>query len=72
MASAIGIMIRAVEVFEIIIERIAVALITASSNRPGVNPAWRMMNSARRRCSPVRSIASARNAPPTNRNMIGE
>ena len=72
MASAIGIMMSAVDVLEIIVERSAVAVITASSNWLLLAPARRRIASASRRCSPVRSIASARNAPPRNRNMIGE
>ena len=71
-ASAMGIMINAVEVLEIMQERIAVAIMTASSNCQGRVPAMPMMNSARRRWRPVRSIARARKAPPMKRNMIGE
>ena len=72
MASAIGIMISAVDVFEIKLESTAVAAITPNSNCAGRAPAKPMMNSASRLCRPVRSIARARNAPPMNRNMIGE
>ena len=72
MASAIGIMISAVEVLEMNIEIVAVAAITASSNCQLECPARARIASASRRCSPVRSIARARNAPPRNRNIVGE
>jgi len=49
MASAIGIMIRAVDVLEITAESTAVAIITAISNCQGVAPEKPMMNRARRR-----------------------
>jgi hypothetical protein len=65
-------MISAVEVLEIIVEISAVVAITASSKRRGLRPAWASIASASRRCRPVRSIARARKAPPTNRNMVGE
>ncbi len=71
-ASAIGIMMNAVAVLEITVEMAAVAAITASSSCQQLALARRVIASARRRWSPVRSIASARNAPPMNRNMIGE
>jgi hypothetical protein len=73
-ASAIGIMISAVEVFEIEVDRSAVANMNASSSRVG--PPWRpialRMPTASRQCRLVRSIASARNAPPRIRNIVGE
>jgi len=50
----------------------AVAAITASSSCQFEWPARARIASASRRWSPVRSIVSARNAPPRNRNITGE
>ena len=71
-ASAIGIMISVVAVFETIMLRIAVAAMKANSSCAGLPPPRLTMASASRRWSPVRSIASAMNAPPRTRNRIGE
>ncbi len=73
-ASAIGIMMRLVEVLEIAIDRIAEASMKASSScvAPPFSPSRLRMPSARRRCSPVRSMASARKAPPRIRKRMGE
>ena len=62
-ASAIGIMMRAVDVFDIPIDRIAVAIMKANSSLPPPpdEPSPSSRARARRRCSPVRSTASARN-----------
>ena len=71
-ATAMGTMIRVVEVLETIIDRIAVAAMKANSSAPGVVPPRLTMASARRRWRPVRSIAKAMIAPPRTRNRIGE
>lgn len=73
-ASAIGIMISAVEVFEMNIDSSAVANMKATSSRTGPPPVptARRIARLRRRCRPVRSIARAIKAPPSSRNRIGE
>ena len=67
-------MISAVEVFEMNIEISAEEIMKASSSRAGppLLPTSRRIARLSRRCSPVRSIASAMNAPPSSRNRIGE
>jgi hypothetical protein len=69
-----GIMISVVEVLEITIDKRAAAIMKASNNCAGPPPAPTSFSTAtdRRRCSPVRSIASAMKAPPRSRNRIGE
>ncbi len=71
-ASAIGIMMSVVEVFEMNMLSSAVAAMKAKSRPDAVGEARLSSASARRRCSPTRSIASARKAPPRIRNRIGE
>ena len=73
-ASAIGIMISVVEVLEISIDNSAAEIMKANSNVPAPPrpPTARRIARLNRRCSPVRSIASAMNAPPNSRNRIGE
>ena len=71
-ALAIGTMIKVVEVLEISSDSVAVAIMKASSNCADVWPERLTMASASRLCSPTRSIASARNAPPRIRNRMGE
>ena len=61
-----------VEVFEISSDSVAVAIMNANSNCAEVWPERLTMASASLLCSPTRSIASARNAPPRIRNRIGE
>ena len=72
-AIAVGIMMSAVEVLDISMERIA-AVIMKASNTPAC-PRWpAILNSASasRLCSPVRSMASAMKAPPRIRKRMGE
>ena len=73
-ATAMGIMMRVVEVFEISIDRIAAAIMKASSRPacPPRPPSRLRIPSASRRCRPVRSIASAMNPPPNSRNRMSE
>ena len=71
-ASAIGIMISVVEVLEMNMLSSAVADMKANNSPVAVGAARLSKASARRRCSPTRSIASARKAPPRIRNRIGE
>ncbi len=70
--SAMGSMMSVVAVFETSIESSAVAAITANSSARVLVPPRRTMASATRRCSPVRSMASAMNDPPSSRNSTGE
>ena len=68
-ATAIGIIIMAVAVFEIHIERNAVATMNPSTSRLGLVPVTRMICRAMRRCSPHRCIAMAMMNPPRKRKM---
>ena len=71
-ASAIGTMMSAVDVLEMNMLSSAVAAMKAKSSPVAVGDARLSSASASRRCSPTRSIASARKAPPRIRNRIGE
>ncbi len=69
-AAAIGTMISVVDVFDMNIDSKAVETMKANSNPRAPLLARANMASARRPCSPLRSIASARNAPPRISRMI--
>ena len=68
-ATAIGIIIIAVAVFEIHIERNAVATMNPSTRRLGLVPTRRMICNAIRRCRPHRCIDMAMMNPPRKRKI---
>ncbi len=68
-ATAIGIIIIVVAVFEIHIERNAVAIMNPSTRRRGLVPTRRMMCSAIRRCRFHRCIDIAMMTPPRKRKL---
>ena len=66
-------MMSAVEVLEMSMDSTAALIMKASSKRacpPPVPMAFRIASESLR-CSPVRSMARAMNAPPRSRNRIG-
>ena len=67
---AMGYIIAAVAVFEIHIERNAVATMSDSTMRRPFRPAAETMRSARRRCAPQNSSAAASRKPARKRKII--
>lgn len=72
MASAIGIMISAVDVFEMNIEISRRRGHDGQQQLPVRSPGAVQDGQRQRWCRPVRSIASAMKPPPRNRNIVGE
>ena len=68
MATAIGVIISVVAVFEIHIERNAVTRITAKTMRRGSVPTRLHAKNASRLCKPLRSNVAATRNPPIKRN----
>ena len=71
-AIAIGTMMSAIDVLDITMLSNAVEPMNAIMRPVTLCPDFANMARATRRCMPVRSMVSARNAPPRMRNRIGE